>query len=188
MRELAEDLLKDALNDVVMPNLFDPAALNQELDLLGMKLNLGLAIDQVFVDPSGLTIGLAASAMPAVVQNPGKAVRPLPGPDGAVEPSELDIALAGASSTASCTRRGPGALDLQIGGENSAIELPLNLTAALLLVPLAEAGQASARRRLSRSAPGACCRRSARCWRATARCTSRWATSCSTWPPRGRCW
>ncbi|MEZ4475266.1 MAG: hypothetical protein R3F60_31625 [bacterium] len=142
VRELAEDLLKDALNDVVMPNLFDPAALNQELDLLGMKLNLGLAIDQVFVDPSGLTIGLAASAMPAVVQNPGKAVRPLPGPDGAVEPSELDIALAGGFVNRILHAAwASGALDLQIGGENSAIELPLNLTAALLLVPLAEAGQ-----------------------------------------------
>ncbi|MCA9525019.1 MAG: hypothetical protein KC549_01825, partial [Myxococcales bacterium] len=142
VRELAEDLLKDALNDVVMPSLFDPAALNQELDLLGMKLNLGLAIDEVFVDPSGLTVGLAASTMPAVVQNPGKAVRPLPGPDGAVDPSELDIALAGGFVNRILHAAwASGALDLAIGGPDSAIELPLNLTAALLLVPLGEAGQ-----------------------------------------------
>lgn len=142
VREFAEGLLRDTLNEVVMPSLFDPAALNQELDLLGAKLSLGLAIDTVTIDPTGLVIGLSASAMPAVVQNPGKAVRPLPGPDGAVEPAEVDIALAGGFvNRIMHAAWASGVLDLQIGGADSAIELPLNLTAALLLPSLGEAGQ-----------------------------------------------
>jgi hypothetical protein len=142
VREFAEKMLQDTLNEIIVPNLFDPSSLSQSLDLLGMQLQLGLAIDTVRIDPTGLVIGLSASAMPAVVMHPGKVVRPLPGPNGEVEDSPLDIAIAGGFVNRILHAAWAGGmLDLKIGGEDSAIELPINLTAALLLPSLGEAGR-----------------------------------------------
>ncbi|MEZ4463084.1 MAG: hypothetical protein R3F60_06885 [bacterium] len=143
VRDTAEDLLADTLNDLVVPNLFDPAALNQELDLLGKKVDLAMAIDQVRIDPSAMHLALSASATPQISVYPGKAARPVGGVDAPVDPAHMDIALA-----ADFVNRilhavwAAGALDLELGGEGGeGPDLGVPLTAGLLAGALGAAGQ-----------------------------------------------
>ncbi|MCB9548518.1 MAG: hypothetical protein H6706_22140 [Myxococcales bacterium] len=145
VRDMAEDLLADTLNDMVVPNLFDPAALNQELDLLGKKVDLAMAIDQVRIDPSAMHLALSASATPQVSVYPGKAARPVGGVDAPVDPAHMDVALA-----ADFVNRilhavwAAGALDLALGGEGGeGPDLGVPLTAGLLAGALGAAGGAS---------------------------------------------
>lgn len=141
VRDMAEGLLSDALNDVVVPSLFDPAALNQQLDVMGAKVNLAMAVDQVRIDPTGMHLALSAAALPEVAVYPGKAARPVGGVNVPADPAHLDIALA-----ADFVNRilhavwAAGVLDMEIGGADGSVDLPVALTAGLLLGALGEAG------------------------------------------------
>lgn len=141
--EMAEDLLTDALNGVVVPNLFDPDALNQELDLLGKPIDMNMAIQTVNIDPSGMRIGMNSTAVAQNVVNFGKAVRQLGGPNGEVPEAEIDIGLA----TDFINRLlhavwASGALNIYIGGPNdSGLGVDLPFTIGLLAGPLGEASE-----------------------------------------------
>lgn len=141
--EAAEDLLTDALNGVIVPNLFDPGALNQELDLLGKPIDMNLAIQTVDIDPSGMRIGMNSTAVAQNVVNFGKAVRQLGGPNGEVPEAEIDIGLA----TDFINRLlhavwASGALNIYIGGPNdSGLGVDLPFTIGLLAGALGEASE-----------------------------------------------
>lgn len=138
---IAEDTLKDALNGVVVPSLFDPDALNQELDLLGKPIDLDLAVQTVNVDPDGMRVGLNSTAVAQDIVNFGKAVRQLGGPNGEVPDAQIDIGLA----TDFINRMlhavwASGALNIYIGGPNDSgldVDLPFNI--GILAGPLGEA-------------------------------------------------
>ncbi len=142
VRDTAQEMLSDALNDVVVPSLFDPAALNQQLEVQDAKINLAMAVDRVAIDPSGMHLALSAAAMPEVAVYPGKAARPVGGVNEPADPAHLDIAIA-----ADFVNRilhavwAAGVMDMEIGGANSSVELPVPLTAGLLLGALGPSGQ-----------------------------------------------
>lgn len=139
--ETAENTLRDALNGVVVPNLFDADALNQELDLLGKPIDLNMAIQTVDIDPNGMRIGMNAAAIAQNVTNFGKAVRQLGGPDGRVPEAEIDIALASDFINRLLHAVwASGALNVYIGGpQDSGLGVELPFTIGLLAGALGEA-------------------------------------------------
>lgn len=141
--EIAEDTLTDALNGVVVPSLFDPGALNQELDLLGKPINLDLAIQTVNINPDGMRIGLNSAAVAQNIVNFGKAVRQLGGPNGEVPEAQIDIGLASDFINRLLHAVwASGALNIYIGGPNdSGLEVDLPFNIGLLAGPLGEAAE-----------------------------------------------
>lgn len=141
--ETAENTLRDALNGVVVPNLFDADALNQELDLLGKPIDLEMAIQTVDIDPDGMRIGMNAAALAQNVTNFGKAVRQLGGPDGQVPEAEIDIALASDFINRLLHAVwASGALNIYIGGpQDSGLGVDLPFTIGLLAGALGEAAE-----------------------------------------------
>lgn len=141
--ETAESTLRDALNGVVVPNLFDAEALDQELDLLGKAVDLNMAIQTVDIDPSGMRIGMNASALAQNVTNFGKAVRQLGGPNGEVPEAEIDIGLASDFINRLLHAVwASGALNIYIGGpQDSGLGVDLPFTIGLLAGALGEAAE-----------------------------------------------
>jgi hypothetical protein len=141
--EIAEDTLTDALNGVVVPSLFDPDALNQELDLLGKPIDLDLAIQTVDINPDGMRVGLNSSAVAQNIVNFGKAVRQLGGPNGEVPEAQIDIGLASDFINRLLHAVwASGALNIYIGGPNdSGLEVDLPFNIGLLAGPLGEAAE-----------------------------------------------
>ena len=75
VRGAVEDALEKELRDRVIPNLFDPETLRQEIDLLGTPLTVHGRLQELTVDPEGVSVGAAlqSSAPPA------EGVPPAPG-------------------------------------------------------------------------------------------------------------
>jgi hypothetical protein len=95
VRARGEDLVAGALGDFVLPNLFDPAALNRSVEILGRTLNVSLKLDEVLLQPGSMQLVLDANATPGALVHPGGAVRRSPG----LEPTmrvgaEVDTAVA----------------------------------------------------------------------------------------------
>ncbi len=139
VREFAEDAIGDALTSMVIPQLFDPAALNQEIDLLGTIVDLGMKIRSAGIGANSLDLELAATANPREVVHPGTAVRPEPGIP-TLGSADVDLALSGNfigrilhAAWAS------GALDFNLD-ENAELELPVALNVGFIAQGLGPAG------------------------------------------------
>jgi len=72
VRGAVEDALEEEMRDRVIPQLFDPETLRQEIDLLGTPLAVHVRLQEMTVDPGGVTVAAAlqcqappAEGMPA---------------------------------------------------------------------------------------------------------------------------
>ncbi len=140
VREFAEDEIGKALREVVVPSLFDPAALSQQLDVLGTQLQLDMKMRDVRIDPGALTLSLAAKATAPQTLHQGGAVRTVPGAP-TTHTDDIDLALAaGFVSRIMHAAWSAGVLDLTLD-ENAEVELPLELTVGVLANILGSAAE-----------------------------------------------
>lgn len=141
VQEFAQGLLVDALTGFVVPSLFDPAALERTIDLFGTSIALGLRIDAVSVDPEGLTVDMDGRATADQVVREGNGVPLLGGLPTYDKSGHLDLALA-ADLIARILHAAwaGGALDITLG-DGGDFELPVPLSAAILVPALGPAGQ-----------------------------------------------
>jgi len=141
LKDLAEDTIKDALNGLVLPALFDPASLQRTIDVLGHPVGVGLLMSRVEMRKDGLELWTDVRTEAEDIVHPGAAVRPLGGIPNMQAQSHLDIAASGDLVTRLLhTVWAAGVLDLSLD-ENSGIESPIPLTAALLAAPLGAAAE-----------------------------------------------
>lgn len=98
VEDMAEELVQDALNDVVIPELFDPAMLSQQIDLLGRPLSVQLAFSAFDVQPDAARFELRATAQaepdPRAPQTPEALSDPAPAPGAPPSPDRLVAAAA----------------------------------------------------------------------------------------------
>lgn len=141
VQEFAQNLLVDALRGFVVPALFDPAALERTIDLFGTSIALGLRIEEVAVDPEGLTVDLDGHAEAASVVREGDGMPLLGGLPTYDKEAHLDLAIA-ADLIARILHAAwaGGALDITLGDDGD-FELPVPLSVALLVPALGEAGR-----------------------------------------------
>jgi hypothetical protein len=139
VRDLAEDTIQDALDDFVIPALFDPSSLTRTVEILGRDIELGVLLAEVESHADGLEIRADTHAVADMVLHEGTAVRPMGGSPRLEVNSHLDVAasvdLAGRVLHAAWAA---GVLDLALGPD-SGLESPVPLTAAVLAGPLGEA-------------------------------------------------
>ena len=141
VRDLAEDTIRDALNDFVIPSLFDPGALQRTVEVLGHAIDLGLLLSRVESHDDGLEIWADTRASADVSLHAGGAVRPQGGLPRLEALSHLDAA----ASTDLVSRVlhaawAAGVLDFTLDAD-SGFESPVPLTVAVLAGPLGEAAQ-----------------------------------------------
>lgn len=141
VQSFAEGLLRDALTSFVVPALFDPAALERTIDLLGTPLTLALRIQSVDVAPDGLTLDMSARAEADDVMRAGQGVPLLGGLPTFDKGTHLDLAVA-ADLIARILHAAwaGGALDVELGS-GTGLDLPVPLSVALLAGALGPAAQ-----------------------------------------------
>jgi hypothetical protein len=140
VRGYAEDLLTDTLADFVVPSLFDPSVLTQEVEILGTTLQLGLEIRDVVTNPSGVELKLAGLARAPDAVHPGKAMpSPVAPPQAMGNGSHLDVAMqAGMIGRIVHAAWAGGLLDIEVG-PGGAVELPPQVGLPLLRGALGQA-------------------------------------------------
>ncbi len=144
IKELMEQVIRDALSNVALPALFDPSALTQRLDLLGKPVDLSLKFTALDLTHEAMTAQMSARVAAAAPSRQGGTLPPTPGvplmtaqhtPNA---PRDLDAALSsdliGRSMHAAWSA---GALDLNLN--DLAGDAPLPLTVALLANALGDA-------------------------------------------------
>jgi len=93
VRTLAEDTVRDALADFVVPGLFDPASLQRTVEVFGTPIHLGLKLDDVRVTRAGIDVEADATAFAdGRVAHPEPAVRPIASSVVPMAGADLDVA------------------------------------------------------------------------------------------------
>jgi hypothetical protein len=138
VRDLAQDTIRDALNDFVIPSLFDPSALSRTVEVLGHGIDLGILLSRVESHNDGLEIWADTLAAADMSVHQGGAVRPLGGQPGLEVVSELDVAASvDLASRVLHAAWAAGVLDFTLDAD-SGFESPVPLTVAVLAGPLGE--------------------------------------------------
>lgn len=148
VREFAEGLVRDALNEFVLPTLFDPSALDRSFEVFGRPIEVGLRIRRVDLRSTGMELEMAARVEAENEVHEGPAVRPLGGRPDMSDAQDVDVAL-GADFVSRVLHAAwaGGMLDFTLDAD-SGIETPVPLTIGLLAPALGEAAQG-----LDRAAP-----------------------------------
>lgn len=93
VRTLAEDTVRDALADFVVPGLFDPASLQRTVEVFGTPIRVGLKLDDVRVTRAGMDVEADATAFAdGRVVHPEPAVRPIASSVVPLPGADLDAA------------------------------------------------------------------------------------------------
>ncbi|MFN3199714.1 MAG: hypothetical protein ACE366_15025 [Bradymonadia bacterium] len=141
---LADGLIADAVDELVLPALFDGAALMRSVELLGQSIELTLGVQAATVDPTGLLLELDSRVLAEQVVNMGLAVRAEAGSPTMMDPSRSgDIDLAVATDLTSRILHAvwaAGILDLTLE-EGGDINLPIPLRLSLFQAGLGEAAE-----------------------------------------------
>jgi hypothetical protein len=138
VRDLAQDTITDALNDFVIPSLFDPSALSRTVEVLGHGIDLGILLSRVESHNDGLEIWADTLAAADMSVHQGGAVRPQGGQPGLEVVSELDVAASvDLASRVLHAAWAAGVLDFSLDAD-SGFESPVPLTVAILAGPLGE--------------------------------------------------
>jgi hypothetical protein len=139
VRTLAEDTVRDALADFVVPSLFDPAALRRTVEVLGAPIDVGLKLNAASVTSAGLDLRADATATAPQAIHPEPAVRPTAGAVSTIDGSDLDVA-AGVDLLNRLLHAtwAAGVLDLTLD-EASGLGAGLPLKVALLAAALGDA-------------------------------------------------
>ncbi len=139
VRTLAEDTVRDALADFVVPSLFDPAALRRTVEVLGAPIEVGLKLNAASVTSAGLDLRADATATAPQAIHPEPAVRPTAGAVSTIDGSDLDVA-AGVDLLNRLLHAtwAAGVLDLTLD-EASGLGAGLPLKVALLAAALGDA-------------------------------------------------
>ncbi len=139
VREFAEGLVRDALDDFVLPSLFDPAALDREFEVFGRPIEVGLRIRGADVRASGMELEMAARVEAGDRVHDGAAVRPLGGRPEVTDRRDIDLALAAdfIGRVLHAAWAG-GMLDFTFDAD-SGVETPVPLTVGLLAPALGRA-------------------------------------------------
>jgi len=95
VRGIVEDALEGELDNRVIPRLFDPESLRQEIDLLGTPLMVHIRLQELTVDPGGVSAGVAlqSSAPPGegLPAAPGALVTGAGGAGGGIDIGEAPV-------------------------------------------------------------------------------------------------
>ncbi len=141
VRGMAEDAISDALSDQVLPELFDPESLSQEIDVLGRTVQMGMKIRGVDISYDGLmlTMGSTAAALDPVYQGGTLPIDMAEAQMGFADPIDLAMS-ADMISRIMHSMWAAGAFDLEMspGGE---IDLPAAAGLPLFLGSLGDAAQ-----------------------------------------------
>lgn len=142
--DLAEGLLIDALDELVVPALFDGAALSRTLELLGRPITLTLGVQGATVAPIGLLLDLDGSVVADEIVREGLAVRAAPGQpvmQDPAHPGQIDLAVAAdLLSRLLHAAWAAGILDLMLE-EGGDIDVPVPLRLSLFRAALGEAAE-----------------------------------------------
>ncbi|MCA9540918.1 MAG: hypothetical protein KC620_18585, partial [Myxococcales bacterium] len=140
VRGMAEDMVRDGLSDLVVPELFNPDSLTQVIDVLGNPVELGMKIRNIESSFDGLTLTMGAAARAQVIEHPGGAL-----PVDMTDPTmsyndQIDIGMAsdliGRMLHAIWAS---GGLDLLLAPSGGDVELPPQAGLALFIDSLDEA-------------------------------------------------
>lgn len=141
VRGMAEDAIRDALTGVVVPELFDPAALDQVIDINGQNVLMGLKIRGTEVTYDGLMLTLGSTAQAEAPVRVGGAL-PIDMTAAQMSTSDpMDLAMSGdLIGRILHALWASGALDLEMapGGQ---IDLPASAGLPLLINSLGEAAE-----------------------------------------------
>lgn len=141
VRGMAEDAITDALSNQVLPELFDPSSLNQEIDVLGRTVQMGLKIRGTDVTYDGIMLTLGSSAVALDPINQGGALPIDMTPAQMAFGDPIDMAMsADLIGRILHAMWAAGALDLEMspGGQ---IDLPAGAGLPLFLSTLGEAAE-----------------------------------------------
>ncbi len=140
VRDWLEGFLGRTLAEYVIPQLFDASSLTRTIEVLGTPLELGLFIDEVTAHRRGLSVVVDATASASAVVHDGPALRPLDLTPQMDQRGAVDVALAtDLLSRVFHAAWAGGLLDFALD-ETSDVELPINLTPALVAPALGQAG------------------------------------------------
>lgn len=141
VRGMAEDALRDALGGLVVPELFDPAALSQTIDIVGVSVDMELAIRGVEVTYDGMLLTMGGALRVSTPQRNGGALPVNPTPAGMSLGDAIDMSMS-SDFVARIMHAmwAAGALDLSIGPGGD-VELPGGGGLGLLQSSLGEAGE-----------------------------------------------
>jgi len=141
VRDFAEGMIRDALASFVVPVLFDPASLDRTLEILGRPIDVGLRVSGVELRETGMTLLTSARASAGEVVHPGGAVRPQGGLPELSQGTDVDLAVAADFVTRVLHAAwAGGVLDFTLDAD-SGLDLPVPLTAGLLVPALGEAAR-----------------------------------------------
>ena len=93
VRKMAEEMMEEAISGVVIPNLFDPDSLSQQIDIMDTQVNMDLGVGDVEMTPQGMVFDLAGTAAAVDIVHDGEAVRSIAAAPIA-DPSGIDVAIA----------------------------------------------------------------------------------------------
>jgi len=141
VRDIAEDVLNDALEDFALNDLFDPATLLRSIDLLGTTLEFDFVVTAIPITPQGITMLSHAAVYNSAAEERGPG--PFIWPGGLSDVSAdrvLNLAFAyNLINRLFYTMWESGGLDIDLAelmgdGGADAVPLPLDTTAFSLLV------------------------------------------------------
>lgn len=139
VRGMAEDAISEALQDQVLPELFDPESLSQEIDVLGRTVQMGMKIRGVDISYDGLmlTMGSTATALDPVHQGGTLPIDMAPAQMSFADPIDLAMS-ADMIGRILHSMWAAGALDLEMA-PGGAIDLPAAAGLPLFIGSLGEA-------------------------------------------------
>lgn len=141
VRDFAEDTIQDALNDFVIPSLFDPSSLTRTVEVMGHFIDLGVLLSRIESHDDGLELWADVQASADMAVHEGQAVRPFGGQPVLENLSDLDVAAAvDLASRVLHAAWAAGVLDFRLD-ENSGFESPVPLSVAILAASLGEAAE-----------------------------------------------
>ena len=132
VQSAVEGAIEDALADFVLPSLFDPAALERTVEVLGKPLLLAIRIRSVEVRATGVEMGLQVAAQAPQVVHAGQAIALVGGRPQLDAERDVDLAVAGDTLSRIFHAAWAGGLfDVVVSGDTFP-DLPVALSVSLL--------------------------------------------------------